>query len=422
MFRLPPAIALVIIAGLLALAACSDRPTVPAGMAQVRVLAEDGSPLVNALVVTEMGSGRPLLFSNVFYTNWFGVTFVPEEKLYAPATIRLDNYRPRRIASLEPTTYRLSPAPERLRDVGPIEGDPVLLESGVLATLTHIGGYRCYAFDEQSIRLRASADLRSHEGKAVVDRVLWISTAQDGVYGYSLHLPEVPVQTHHIPEAGDSARLAASKELLAVGGGRSATKDTLLVYGVDQGGGYDLLARIIHPGVASMEFRGMLLISLGGHEGVRTVQVVNLALPEQPEVLGLHEILDVDEVILWYPYLVSRRRGDHHYFDERGRSQSRYELLSLTDPRIPADAGTLIVEGILVDPVHDRLALGWDPSGASLVVYRGSPGEGVRAVAFTTAGGLSIGEKPGVALPWLAVWDRLLYVEVPRGALPGAMR
>jgi hypothetical protein len=372
----------------------------------VTLCCTDGESLFEVIVVDSEGMpvARAWIEGGIdwdwyrVYTNSDGVAYVPERGYRQPAWIYKGNYLPRHIDELRSAMYVIEPTSHRLREIGEVKGKAVYFDNETVVTVDG-SAYYLYAYDDQGVTLASSDALAAsvNEFKLLGD-ILWFSTYEDGIYGYSLENLSQPQFLIHVEIPGYLDVFAVKDSIIVVGPQYGA--GALRIFSFDNTGGVQQLISISEFTTKAMEFIGNYLIVVGGEQSMPTV--FDLVDPARPVLVYNHYepnaytgfIRDTMLIVVPDPYV----------YDDYV-----YKYADLSSPWSPFFQGSFTADALLYDLIDGEYAVGRCAS-----LYAGCVLSGHFDLGFTTVAVLPDPHYPlygGSYPPYFLFDDRLWILE-----------
>ena len=378
---------------------CDVRSIVETSPFTVTVRTSEGRPIEGAVI--EGGIDWDSFWVE---TNADGHATLPASAWGVDAWIHLDNHIPRRVVLNRPYRYELAPTPQRLRLLGSVEGQAVLFAPGRVATLDYQGTYHLYAIDGTGVVEIATAEFPSGVRQArLIGDTLWLGAYDEGVFSYSLADPEHPLEVLHLAIPGINRVFAVRGNMIVVGNDKEVS--SLGVYLFEADGTFVEAARFGDFYVAAIDFLDGYLIATGYSKAHPRVY----ALDDPAHPLLVYENAGPE---YWSGLLYGRQYIQIPDPDVIS-GNTVYGRLNLTDPALPAEAGTFRADSRLIAMVDGSTAVGYyHVMGSALSVLKGGPATGYWTAAV-------ISEDPhydlnlfgGCAPPYFVISERLWVLE-----------
>jgi hypothetical protein len=322
-------------------------------------------------------------------TDSNGIAVLPGSAYSQGALIYKNNFFPRYIESLLPSSYLIAQTPQQLRLIGDIAGWSIRFDASTIITVDYQGGYHVYSYNDQGISEIASAQIPSTiRDTQLHGDTLWFSTHEDGIYVYSLENPLNPQQLFHLDIPGYYGKFALKDGIVVVG--QRYDPNPLRVYSYDTSGASQEIAQFGYYAVEDMAFIGNYLIvaSMTFYNGLPGIY--DLSDPTNPSLIYEGVESNYRYGFLYNNYVILVPESD----PDSTKEDTVYKLINLYDPARLLDTGFFSADSRLLKIINDTTALGrhnvW--SGA-ISILSGDITQGFWTVAIST-------DNPFVQVPF----------------------
>jgi len=325
---------------LVAVYSCDNNPSSSGSSFEVMVTDTLGAPIEGAILEggIDWGSFR-------IVTDSRGRAVMPGFARDVRTVIKKTNFFSRAENNLYSGTYKLTPTPKRLVEIGDIEGDLIRFGYFRILTISYQGEYRVYNFDGSSLHeiFMVQFPPAVKEFRLFGDE-LWYTTHDDGIYVYSLFDALNPIQLFHLDIEGYLKPFAVKDSLVGVGSLSGAGPIRLYSYHDD--GTVTELDRIGDFSASRLYFLDHYLL--------RTVKY--------SDSYSIFDIEDPSDIRLVYNGQYGGFQGSFLYTDTLIITPSYpgnvYITIDLSDPANPEEIGSFSVTGILEGIINDSTAVG----------------------------------------------------------------
>lgn len=313
-------------------------------------------------------------------TDTNGIAVLPGSAYGQGVLIYKNNFFPRFIESISPSSYLIAQTPKQLRLIGDIAGWSIRFDSSTIITVDYQGGYHVYSYSDQGISEMASAQIPSTiRDTQVHGDTLWFSTHEDGIYVYSLENPLNPLQLFHLDIPGYLGKFAL-KDGIVVVGSRSGP-NPLRVYSYDTSGAFQEIAQFGYYSVEDIAFIGnyLIVVSMTFYNGLPGIY--DLKDPANPSFVYEGVEPNYRYGFLYNNYVILVPESDPDLFKE----DTVYKLIDLFDPAKLLAIGFFSADSRLLKIINDTAAVGrYNEWSGAISVLSGNITQGFRTVAITT--------------------------------------
>jgi hypothetical protein len=313
-------------------------------------------------------------------TDSNGMAVLPGSAYGQGALIYKNNFFPRFIKSISPSSYKIAQTPKQLKLIGDITGWSIRFDSSTIITVEYGGGYHVYSYNDQGIYEMASAQIPSTiRDTQVHGDTLWFSTHDDGIYVYSLENPLNPQQLFHLDIPGYYGKLAIKDGIVVVG--NRFDPNPLRIYSYDTSGAFQEIAQFGYYAVEDMAFIGnfLIVVSMTFYDGLPGIY--DLKDPANPSFVYEGVEPNYRYGFLYNNYVILVPES----FPDLTEGDAVYKLINLFDPARLLAIGFFPADSLLLKIINDTTAVGGYNSGSgAFSVLSGNITQGFRTVAITT--------------------------------------
>jgi hypothetical protein len=280
-------------------------------------------------------------------TNANGLAILPDFARGWWANIYKDYFYSIWLDSVQSRVYSIRRTAYELVEIGPVAGTPVRFRDGQLITLTYLGVYRFYQYDDAGVQELSAAGVPFPVRDArLYGDTLWYATHDNGIYLFSLQDPASPRLLSHLRIPAYPYHFDRKDSLIAIG------SEDIRLYAIHADSSVELLDFDSYPTDIDLKFISNFLVATRSH-GVEPLKVFDISNP-----YNMSPIYEPQFDFYSYAFLHGDTAIVSKGYNYRYQEFHEHLAIDLSDPASPVEMYWFTAPGDIRQIIDDSLAVG----------------------------------------------------------------